>query len=199
MEAALHTAIGAALKIETVATQILCANIRFRDKVHILSTLIDVAPYIAQGDKEQWRKDMRQLADYSGFRNMMAHDHFRPDDSGKGVEFLIVKAKGEFDLPTTIWSPEKFQSGRAFLDKYWVFFDELARTFEAHPSPPNYARIFRRFLDEPIQGYYGPAMQRTMSPVLQDYLSRQAQASPDSTPDPSSGGTSAQTHPKLPD
>ena len=71
MEGSLHYAIGAGLRIEDTKLQILCANIRFRDKIHILATLIDIAPYIAQADKEKWRKHLRDLGDLAGARNMI--------------------------------------------------------------------------------------------------------------------------------
>jgi hypothetical protein len=196
MEAALHNAIGAALRVETVALRILCANIRFRDKVHILSTLIDVAPYVAQASKEQWRKDLRELADYSAVRNMMAHDPFRSDESGKGVEFLTVKAKGKFYLPEIVWDTEKFKNECGQVARYRKFLDELVILFEAQPTPPqNYARALFRFLPEYGEGYMLP-MRHMMSPALQDHLSRQAQAVPDLSLDPATGEIKPQTPPK---
>jgi hypothetical protein len=53
MELSLHAAIGAALQIEPVQLQILCANIHFRDKIHILMTLIDVSQFPAAEKAER--------------------------------------------------------------------------------------------------------------------------------------------------
>jgi hypothetical protein len=59
MEFCLHTAIGAALNIETTKLQILCANMRFRGKTNIMSTLIDVAPSFTDDEKATLRKTFR--------------------------------------------------------------------------------------------------------------------------------------------
>ncbi len=192
MEASLHAAIGAALAIEDTKLDILCANIRFRDKVHILATLVDIQPYFAAPDKEQFRKDLREIADYAGTRNMMAHDPFHADASGKGVEFLMVKAKGKFDLPNVVWSAEKFQTEGRLIDQYKKFLEGLATAFSRQPM--NYADALRRFLEQGQDKSW--PMQRTMSLVLQDYLSRQVPTPPDSNPHPSNDGTTAQTPPK---
>jgi hypothetical protein len=196
MENSLHTAIGAALAIEPIKIRILCANMRFRDKIHVLGTLFDVGPYFGEQNKEQMRKDLRSLADYSSIRNMMAHDPFRPDESQKGVEFLTVKAKGRFGLPDIIWGVEKFQTELKQIDQYRAFLEELATAFKAQPIPPtNYASALLRFLPEYGQGDFLP-MQHMMSPALQDHLSRQAQAVPDLSLDPSTGEIKPQTPPK---
>lgn len=197
MENSLHNAIGAALTMEPIKIQILCANMRFRDKIHVLGTLFDVAPYFGQQDKEQMRKDLRSLADYSGTRNMMAHDPFQPDELKKGVEFLTVKAKGKYEQPDVVWSAEKFQEELKRVDQYRTFLEELARAFRAQPIPPtNYAAALRRFLPEYGPVYVLPPMQHMTSPALEDHLSRQAQAVPDLSLDPATGEIKAQTPPK---
>jgi hypothetical protein len=45
MESSLHEAIGAALALEDVKLQILCANIEFGSKIYILRTLIDASGF----------------------------------------------------------------------------------------------------------------------------------------------------------
>ena len=125
MEGSLHGAIGAALAIETVKLQIRCANIRFRDKVHILATLVDVAPHLS--DKDQIRKSLRELGDCGGVRNMIAHDVFRPDEAKTGVEFLIVKAKGKFDQPTVIWNADRFRREVDLVAQYKALLETLTR------------------------------------------------------------------------
>jgi hypothetical protein len=148
MENSLHNAIGAALAIETIKLQILCANMRFRDKTNILGTLINVVNFLSVEEKTQIQKRLRDLADYSPARNMMAHDAFYPDESKEGVEFLVVKAKGgKFDTPAVVWNADRFQSEGAKVDQYRRFLDEVADSFLAQPLPPqNYSAALRRFL-----------------------------------------------------
>ena len=190
MENSLHAAIGAALSIEDIKLRILCANIRFRDKTNILSTLVDVAPYLAPTDKERLRKDLREIADYSPTRNMMAHDPFQPDSSQKGVEFLTVKAKGKFDLPTTVWEPEKFQAECERVNKYREFLDGVAKLFAAQPLPPtNYAAALQRFV-----GGFSLPMMLPMTPGRPNHPFRLTPTDPGSNP--TTGETSAQIPPE---
>jgi hypothetical protein len=168
MECSLHDAIGAALNIEAIKLQILCANIRFRDKLHIIASLIDVASSFSENEKNEMRKRLRILADYSGVRNMMAHDPFGPDQSKTGVEFLTVKAKGKFAIPNVVWSLEKFQNEEILVDER-QFFENLTIRFKAHPLEiQNYSAVLLPFLDQG-QGWFVPTT-RTTSPALWDYL-----------------------------
>src|SRR5947209_8350866 len=85
MEASLHDAIGAALNIEGLKVRILCANMRFRDKLHVIASLVYVADSFSYEERSEIRKKLRTLADYSANRNMMAHEPFGPDESKTGV------------------------------------------------------------------------------------------------------------------
>jgi hypothetical protein len=175
MEDSLHKAIGTALSIETPKLQILCANIRFRDKIHILSTLIDVAPIFSNEAKAEFKKALRELAEYSGTRNMIAHDGFRPND--EGVEFLTVKAKGKFDLPKIIWNADRFQSEGAIVAQYRSLLDGLQAHFQAQPLAQ---RAYAGALLDALQYADTPLpMRHTMSPALLYYLSHQPQDPPD--------------------
>ena len=78
MELSPHAAIGAALQIEPVQLQILCANIRFRDTIHILRTLIDVSQFTASV-KDDAKRKTRKLGNHARRRNILAHDPFLPD------------------------------------------------------------------------------------------------------------------------
>ena len=150
MEGSLHNAIGTALSIETTKLQILCANMRFRDKIHILTTLIDVAPIFSKEEKSELMKTLRGLADDSGNRNMIAHDAFRPDDEGVGVEFLTVKAKGKFDLPKIVWNVDRFQTEGALIGQYRSLLDGLGARFQAHPLPQRAYVDALQYADTPL-------------------------------------------------
>jgi hypothetical protein len=184
MEGSLHNAIGTALSIETTKLQILCANMRFRDKIHILTTLIDVAHFFSKEEKAELMKTLRGLADDSGNRNMIAHDAFRPDDEGVGVEFLTVKAKGKFDLPKIVWNADRFQTEGALIGQYRSLLDGLEARFQAQPLPQR-AYVDAFVADTPLP------MRHIMSPALLGYLSLQPQVHPDN--DQANQEKSAQT------
>ena len=145
MEASLHDAIGAALNIEGLKIRILCANMRFRDKLHVIASLVDVAHgAFLEHERKEIRKKLRTLADYSANRNMMAHDPFGPDKSKTGVAFLTVKAKGKVDLPDVVWSAEKFRTESDSVHQYGDFFDGLTARFKDHPLPETWvAALFQ--------------------------------------------------------
>jgi len=170
MEGSLHNAIGTALSVETTKLQILCANMRFRDKIHILKTLIDVATIFSKEEKAELMKTLSGLADDSGNRNMIAHDAFRPDDEGVGVEFLTVKAKGKFDLPKIVWNVDRFRNEGALIGQYRSLLDGLEARFQAQPLPQRAYADALQFADTFLP------MRHIMSPALLGYLSLPPQA-----------------------
>jgi hypothetical protein len=163
MEGSLHNVIGAALNIETTKLYILSANIRFRDKTNIISSLIDVAPNFTKDEKATLRKNFRDLAEYSANRNMVAHDAFGPDASKTGVEFLTVKAKGKFALPNVVWSADQFRTERATIDQYRTLLESLVKRFRSRPlGQQNYSAALQSFLREG----QGGLVPMTRSPLL---------------------------------
>jgi len=147
MELALRDAIGAALKIEPVQLQILCANIRFRDKTDILRTLVDVSSF-ADDEKRRAKSKIRKLGSHAGKRNMLAHDPFEAHGASKGVQFLTVRAKGEYETPSPIWSLHRFKEEDHALHGYTKFLDCLGMRFKQRPlTKQNYVDALRPYLD----------------------------------------------------
>jgi len=103
MEGAVNAAISKALKLDSIQGVIVCKNISFRDKIHILRTVVDISP-IDTAAKKQHDKFLNTVARYAMDRNMVAHDLFMADESRTGVEFLVAKAKGKLQFPTIIWT-----------------------------------------------------------------------------------------------
>jgi hypothetical protein len=192
MENSVHSAIGAALAIEAAKLNILCANIEFGNKIYILRTLIDISSGF--DNKKDLQKTLVALAEYAKVRNMIAHHQFEHAPSSDGVRFVVVKARGKYDEPEEIWSPDRFKTERDEVARYQSVLDRIKASFDAKPLPPtDYARALRPH-------YYGGGgdwdemyapRSRSISPALWNHLSPQAQAPPDS--DPPSPGTSPQT------
>ena len=168
MELSLRDAIGAALKIEPVKLQIIYANLRFRDKINILRTLIDVS-FLPEDYKARAKSKLRKVANHSSKRNMVAHAPFGPDATKTGVQFLTVKATGTFETPNIVWSPRQFAQEITLLGGYTKVIDDIRRRFEEQPLPEtSYAKALLPFLqtDWPVP------MRRTMSPALLDAISQ---------------------------
>jgi hypothetical protein len=159
------------------------SRLKFQDKTNILRTLVDIAPGLPAEEKAELNKSLRELADYSASRNMIAHDPFRPNSAATGVEFLTVKAKGRFELPSVVWNADRFQQEGATVDQYRALLDGLRDRFRIRPLGPE------SFVQDHMPWMI--PMQRTMSPVLMHYLFHQAQDDPGS--DPAMQGTNAQT------
>jgi hypothetical protein len=184
MESSLHNAIGAALSIEITSLKILCANIEFGAKIYILRTLIDVSPIFPKEEKGKLQTTLRELAEYAKLRNMVAHNPFQPDESKKGVEFLVVKARGKYEVPKEVWPDDRFRNEGATIGQYRSLLDGLEARFQVQPlSQLAHADALRPFLyPDTFQPQYADIprpMRHTMSPALLDYLSRQPQALPD--------------------
>jgi hypothetical protein len=117
MEVKLHETIGAVLNLDETKRYILCANLRLQDKINILRTLVDVST-LAPPEKDQFKKQLTEISDYSHIRNMMAHVSFKPHNNGDGVVFSAVKAKATFSVPDIIWSIEKFQNEGKRIEQF---------------------------------------------------------------------------------
>jgi hypothetical protein len=184
MESALHGAISSALSIDVDKVKILCANIEFGNKTYILRTLVDVASAFSKDDKQRFQKAIKELGEYAKVRNMVAHHPFEPDEATKGVKFLVVKARGKYDLPEEKWSPDQFGKERDAIDEYRSVLEQIKSVFDAQPlPPPEYERALRPYLD-PYMGSDAWPMRRTMSPTLLLYLQSQAQDTPHATEKP---------------
>jgi hypothetical protein len=57
MESALQDAIAAALDIEGLKAHILCANMRFRDKLHVIASLVYVADPFSYDERQNTQKN----------------------------------------------------------------------------------------------------------------------------------------------
>ena len=77
---------------------------------------------------------------------MIAHNVFYADRDGDGVYFFIVKARGEFRVPNTLWGLARFEDEFANLEQLTVRLEELTSmiqerrpnalaTYPAKPSP----------------------------------------------------------------
>ena len=189
MEISLQQAIGEALRIESTKLEILSANLAFYDKLHILRTLVDVSDF-TKDQKTKSKAKLRKLGGHSKKRNMIAHELFAPDVSGKGVQFHIVKARGEFTKPLIVWMPEQFERERATIEKHQAFLDGLTECFKKHPiKPQRYVEALIPFVhtDWPVP------MLRTFSPALWNFLNQPV-------PVPlGSGPTKSQASPQTPE
>jgi hypothetical protein len=166
MELALHNAIGAALSIETIKLQFLCANMRFGDKTNILRTLIDVSSF-SKVDKPRYKRKLKALSRHSSKRNMIAHSPFHPDQSNTGVEFLTVKARGEFGTPNIVWSPKRFAQEISVINGYVKVMNDIEKRFSKKPLT-DHASALVPF----IQTDWPVPIQHKMSSQLMDILSK---------------------------
>ena len=117
LESVLHDALAAAIGLDDTMRAILCANVQLRDKIHILRTIVGIST-IGKSEKSSFDTTLVAIADYSPQRNLMAHVPFGPDDEGKGVLFLQVKAKGKFSQPKEVWTVDKFDAEYHKIDDF---------------------------------------------------------------------------------
>lgn len=147
IELGMQNVIGEALEIKSISLSILSANIRFRDKANILRTLIDVSDHVFDADKkEHFKKVIRELAEYSATRNMIAHDPFLATEDGLGTEFITVKAKGNFARPEIIWKAREFREAVKKLRQFSDELDKLEDIFKDHPLTEKDVRSALAFL-----------------------------------------------------
>ncbi|WP_417515100.1 hypothetical protein [Minwuia sp.] len=111
MELQLNSLIGKALKLEQMAEAIICANLKFADKIYIAKTTVSVAPFLDNDQRTHFQKRLNKIKDQAVWRNMLAHNAFGPlDQEDLIVEFLVTKAKGDLKFPETRWDTSEFHT-----------------------------------------------------------------------------------------
>jgi len=109
LETCLNAAIQAAMRVHDLMRFILCANLTLQQKVAVLRATLSVSD-LPTTEYDYFKSTLDMISDkIIPKRNMIAHDFFQPDATGNGVQFLHVKAKSNFQLPSTIWSSTDFQ------------------------------------------------------------------------------------------
>jgi hypothetical protein len=107
MESRLDGAIGNALHLTNLQQIIVCANIGFTSKCHILKTLVSLV-FIENG--KDYEKAIVKIQNLTTDRNMIAHNAFFPSDEKEfAVQFFVFKAKGKLSIPKTTWKEEQFK------------------------------------------------------------------------------------------
>jgi hypothetical protein len=128
MENELISAIAVGMTLSDLQSYILKGNTQFRDKIHILGTLVDCL-YADELLAKQHKKVLTDLAEFSTVRNMMAHEMFGPlSDWKPGVQFLTVKAKGKLSFPDNVWDMDKYSKEHARVDKFAEFLVHVRKT-----------------------------------------------------------------------
>lgn len=83
------------------------ANMGVRDKIHTVKTLLHLYSGLDEEETAANTKLLEKIAARSADRNLVAHTGFAPHQ--KGVAFSVIKAKGRFDFPETVWAPADFK------------------------------------------------------------------------------------------
>ena len=83
-----------ALGLDSEQGAIVCANISLRDKIFILQNDGPNRPNIPRNcPGDGYTKTLTEIANYSGVRNMIAHDMFDTNDARTGVLFYVTKQR----------------------------------------------------------------------------------------------------------
>jgi hypothetical protein len=89
LEEKLTEAIAGTLKIDDTKRFILCANIHFREKIHILRSFVHNSG-LTDADREKLDDELQKMVNLYGHRNTLAHQYFKLAPNGDGVIFSIV-------------------------------------------------------------------------------------------------------------
>jgi hypothetical protein len=108
--------IAKVLGITSAQHFVLAKNIPFFNKTHILRTLLEFLPI--DDELEKFNDLLKDIQNYYGHRNMMAHDLFASSDSTDGVRFFVVRAKGKFAAPDINWGVDRFLEAFADISVY---------------------------------------------------------------------------------
>ena len=114
-EVEVDDAIAKILKLSSTQSFVLNANLPFGNKIHVLSTLVDIS-FLDKKQKEQYTHTLNLLLSFaSRDRNTIAHVMFSESPKSDGVRFLVIKARGKFQAPDFDWSIDRFEQAFSAL------------------------------------------------------------------------------------
>jgi hypothetical protein len=192
LEEKLNEAIAAVLGINDTKRFILCANIGFRNKVHILRSFLHTSN-LSDQDKELYDSKLIGIGNLYEKRNTLAHQPFKPAPEGDGVVFSIVHVKSGTMPVETPWKKRDFEAKGAAIEGFISAATELRTALTG--SSFTIKRDDMPWLTA-ARGWWPPTQQQ-FSPALWNYLSQQTQSAPDLNPDPANQKKDDQT-PDIP-
>jgi hypothetical protein len=162
LENTMNAGIAKILGMERIEGVIATVNMQVRSKVHIIKTLIDL-----RGSPKEWvaasNKTMNEISAMADLRNTVAHTAFGPHDSGEGVEFIVMKAKGKLVFPDTIWSREQFETHYSDMERLTEELKGLTAKLQATRIIAKVAGALSSGQPQP------PALQNALLPLLQGF------------------------------
>lgn len=127
MESRMNAAIEKALDLGSVQGAIVCCNINFYSKCHILKTSLEFQGLGCKSHDEHAAimKRLSELQNLAPERNMIAHESFFPSDDLSSVKFYVFKAKGKFSMPSTFWTQKDFEAKFARITEFTDLLDDI--------------------------------------------------------------------------
>jgi hypothetical protein len=127
LESQMNTVIENLFEIETDGALIITANLKFIDKLHIISTALQWQGRIRDDAwRTKARKTIRRIGRLNNSRNLMAHNLFGSLTNGC-IRFYKVQAKGTYDLLHADWSQKDFQRTYDLIDAAYDQLKTLSR------------------------------------------------------------------------
>lgn len=109
LEWEINDAIGKSLGLHHLQSAIVTSNTQFRDKIHMLRAALRLSNIGRQKKRHAaLDKMLLKIAKRAAYRNLMAHSVFWGAEDKNGVEFWVVRAKGQLDAPEIVWREAKF-------------------------------------------------------------------------------------------
>jgi hypothetical protein len=150
LESTITEGIQSLLSLETPQGEIILANVTFRDKTSMASTLSHLILTESSRKEEaiEASKLFNAIVEFNGsYRNVLVHNPFDPREGG-GIEIFRIRAKGKYEVPETIWDSSFFEARFTDIDHFIARLDELfkrlkgisntrslAKAIMAHHSP----------------------------------------------------------------
>ncbi|HXP72674.1 MAG TPA: hypothetical protein VN823_00875 [Stellaceae bacterium] len=130
MEGTIRELLATMLNLDIVSVATISSNMQLRDKIHTVRTLLDSYTVLTPSEKETYDDMCKDILEAAGKRNMLAHDLFYPADDGDGVAFFVIKAKGKFGVPTTVWTIAQFEIEFKQVDHFTESLEALTSLIE---------------------------------------------------------------------
>ncbi len=126
VEEAIGRAIGAALGLGVLETEIVSANLEVVKKLYLLRTAVDHTPM--EEEKQRHHDDvLKRIGKMSEVRNIIAHNFFCMNDDNTGLTFMRTEAKSKLKFARTTYSISQFHEFDQAMLEQLIELEELIK------------------------------------------------------------------------
>jgi hypothetical protein len=184
LERSFHRGLRYLFGLPSLKSEMLFANMTFRDKVNAFRTAVEFASRVRQDDWVNTAlSSLGKILDLSTERNFLAHTSFFP--AKDGVSFFKIQAKGKFDVPDVVWTDGEFKEKFERISKFVKEVERIVEDMKSHDTRLKLAELLATPSGERgLLGMLSPHSHPPPGSLLSSNLTSSPQTTPQTPEEP---------------